>query len=387
MPASLNAMNEQSSRCTAWHARQSFTRGFFMQINKIVVAAFCASALAGCSTTASFTSGMEEPVKAITNAAALADEAEQNVLKAVAAGLAPTSLALDDLVCRPVGPGPGSVRSQLQAFGDALDTVRKVGEKPDDTSYAGYIRKFRENAAAGQPPADPAAEQADASKKELERLVRCKALFKADTASGTQLRPLDGEGALPLFFTRLLGFDQLMKVFLGQAEALSREAAVRRTIQILLPGLKESATQLKTVPTPTYGPMMRYVSGSAPEAEGMNGTVLGATVNVRRWYVSHQARTQWDYLSRCRAAADKTCFGDPAVQAAANGFAASVYLYRSLAKVDSVKVQATVDAAVVAAEKSLEVKGAAAWIDGLIGIADALSALDEAYGKYDKSRD
>lgn len=353
----------------------------------IAVAVIGAAALAGCGTTASFTRGMEEPVKAIANAAALADEAEQNVLKAVAAGLAPPSLALDELVCKPVGPGPGDVRSQLQAFGDALDTVRKVGEKPDDTSYAGYIRKFRENAAAGQPPADPAAEQAEARKKEFERLVRCKALFKADTDTGTQLRPLDGEGALPMFFTRLLGFDQLVKTMLGQAEALSREAAVKRTIQMLLPALKDAATQLKMVPTSTYGPLVRYGAGSAPEAEGMNGTVLGATVNVRRWYVAQQARAQWDYLSRCRAAVDKTCFGDPAVQATANGFAASVYSYRSLAKVNSVKVQASVDAAVIAAEKSLEVKGAAAWIDGLIGIADALSALDDAYGKYDKSKD
>ena len=353
----------------------------------IAVAVIGAAALAGCGTTASFTRGMEEPVKAIANAAALADEAEQNVLKAVATGLAPSSLTLGDLVCKPLGLGPGDVRTQLRAFGDVLDTVRKVGEKPDDTSYAGYIRKFRENAAAGQPPADPAAEQAEARKKELERLSRCNALFKADTATGTQLRPLDGEGALPMFFTRLLGFDQLVKAILGQAEALSREAAVKRTIQMLLPGLKEAATQLKTVPTPTYGPLVRYAASSVPEAEGMNGTVLGATVNVRRWYVAQQARTQWEYLSRCRAAADKACFGDPDVQAAANGFAASVYSYRSLAKVDSAKVQATVDAAVVAAEKSLEVKGAAGWIDGLIGIADALSALDDAYGKYDKSKD
>lgn len=354
---------------------------------KIAVAVIGATALAGCGTSASFTRAMGEPVKAIANAAALADDAEQNVLKAIAAGLAPPPFALDDLVCRPGGPGPGNVRSQLQAFGDALDTVRKVGEKPDETSYSGYIRKFRENAAAGQQPTDPAAEQAEARKKESERLARCKALFSADTAAGTQLRPLDGEGALPIFFTRLLGLDQLVKAFLGQAEALSREAAVKRTIQVLLPGLKEAATQLKTVPTTTYGPLVRYAAGSAPEAESMNGTVLGATVNVRRWYVAQQARTQWDYLSRCRAVADKTCFGDPAVQAAANGFASSVYSYRSLAKVDSVKVQTSVDAAVVAAERSLEVKGAAAWIDGLIGIADALSALDDAYGKYDKSKD
>lgn len=356
-----------------------------MKINKTGVAVFFVASLAGCSTTASFTSGMEEPVKAMANAAALADEAEQNVLKAVAAGLTPPSMALEDLVCKAVGPGPGGVRSQLEAFSDALDIVRKVGEKPDDTSYAGYIRKFRENAAAGHPPADPTDEQADARRREIERFVRCKALFKADTATGTQLRPQDGEGA-PMLFTRLLGSDQLMKTFLGQVEALSREAAVKRTIEMLLPGLKESAMQLNMVPTPTYGPLMRYVPGSAPEAESMNGTVLGATVNVRRWYVSQQARTQWDYLSSCRAAADKTCFGDPDVQAAANGFAASVYSYRSLAKIDSVKVQATVDAAVVAAERSLKDKSAAAWIDGLIGLADALSALDDAYGKYDKSK-
>lgn len=353
----------------------------------IAVAVIGAGALAGCGTTASFTRGMEEPVKAIANAAALADEAEQNVLKAVAAGLAPTSMTLSELVCNPLGPGPGDVRTQLRAFGEVLDTVQKVGEKPDDTSYAGYIRKFRQNAAAGQPSADPAAEQAEARKKELERILRCNSLFKADTDTGTKLRPLDGEGALPLFFTRLLGLDPLFKALFGQAEALSREAAVRRTIQMLLPGLKEAATQLKTVPTPTYGPLVRYATSSAPEAEGMNATVLGATVNVRRWYVAQQARTQWEYLSRCRAAADKACFGDPAVQAAANGFVASVYSYRSLALVDSAKVQATVDAAVVAAEKSLEGQGAAGWIDGLIGIADALSALDDAYGKYDKSRD
>lgn len=353
----------------------------------IAVAVLGSAALAGCGTTSSFTRGMEEPVKAIANAATLANEAEQNVLKAVATGLASSSLTLDDLVCKLASPGAVEVHGQLQAFGDALDTVRKVGEKPDDTSYAGYVRKFRESAAAGQPPTNPDAEQTEALKKEAERIARCKELFKADTAAGTQLMAPEGEAALPMIITRLLGFDQLVKALLGQAEALSREAAVKRTIQTLLPGLKKASAQLKMVPTPTYGPLVRYTAGSAPKAEGMNGTVLGATVNIRRWYIAQQARTQWEYLSRCRAAADKSCFGDPAIQAAANGFAASVHSYRSLAKVDAVKVQAMVDDAVAAAESSLEIQGAAAWIDGLIGIADALSALDDAYGKYDKSKD
>ncbi|PTT88405.1 hypothetical protein DBR42_09825 [Pelomonas sp. HMWF004] len=353
----------------------------------LAVAIIGVGGLAGCGSTVSFTRGMEEPVKGIANAAALADEAEQNVLKAIASGLATTSLSLGELVCRSDGPGPGDVRSHLQAFGDALDTVRKVGEKPDDTSYVGYIRKFRENQAAGQPPANPATEQEDARKKEFERRTRCEALFKADTAGSTRLASLDGNAALPVFFTRLLGIDQLLKAILGQAETLSREAAVKRTIQVLLPDLRKAAVELKAVPTPTYGPLVRYLPGSAPDAENMNGTVLGATLNVRRWYVAKQASAQWAYLDACRRAVDKKCFGEPAVQAAANGFAASVYSYRSLAKLDSVKVHATVDAAVVAAEKSLDVKGPAAWIDGLIGIADALSTLDDAYGKYDKSKD
>lgn len=342
--------------------------------------------LAGCGTSASFTRGMEEPVKAISTSAQLAHEAELSVLRSMAVGLTSNVRALDDLVCKPIGAGPGAVRTQLQAFSEALETVQKVGEKPDDTSYAGYIRKFRENAAAGQPASDEATEQTEARKREAERLARCTALFRSDTSPGTQLRQMDGEGVLPMFATRFLGFDLLVKAFLSEAEALSREAAVKRTIRTLLPGLRQAATQLRAVPTATYGPLVRYAAGSAPEAETMNETVLGATVNVRRWYVAQQVITQWNYLVRCRGGADKTCFGDPAVQAAANGFAASVYAYRSLAKVDSVKVHADVDAAVAAAEKSLEGKGVVAWIDGLIGVADALATLDDAYGKYDDSK-
>ncbi len=343
------------------------------------------TAVTGCGTTASFTRSMEEPVKALSNVVALADEAEQNVLKATATGLAPTSLTPGEIACRPVGGGPGEVSDQLKSFGDALDIVRKIGEKPADTSYAGYIRKFRENAAAGQPSTKP-----DIEKRESERFDRCKALFLSDINAGTQLSPLkpkrDGEMS-PSIVVQLLGVNQLAKAFLGQAETISREAAVRRAIEKLLPDLRVAAAQLKAEPSPEYGPLVQYGSGSSVEATVMNASVLGATVNVRRWYVAQQVKSTWDYLARCRAATDRACFGDPAVQAAADRFASTVYAYRSLAKVDPVKVLASVDSAVITANDSLNFKEPEAWIDGLIGIADALSSLNDAYGKFDKSKD
>lgn len=356
--------------------------------------------LAGCGSTANFTKGMEEPVKALNSAATLAQDAERDVLKSIATGISPRlwdekEVAEKDelpfMVCRAAGSGPQDVRGDLQIFADGLETVKEVGAKPDDTSYAGYVHKLRQNAAAGKDTNDPDPKEVarKLKAKEDERLGRCLALFPVDVANTTRLVKPGGAGATPMLIARLLGADQLIKQILATGEALTREAAVRSTIAQLKKEFGDAAKRLKVTPPNNYGPYVNYAAGTAPLAESYNATVLGAAINIRRWYVAQQAAQQWQYLQTCRDAGRKgarACFGDPAVQAAANGFADAVYNYRRLAEVQPAKVHAAVDEAVKVASENQASKGIAQLIDGLIGIADSLKELDDAVDTYHDSR-
>lgn len=345
--------------------------------------------LAGCGATANFTKGMEAPVKALNSAATVAQESERDVLKALATGLMPPYSPFDQakfLACGAAGRGPEGVRADLQAFADGLEAVKEVGAKPDDTSYSGYLHKLRQNAAAGIDTSTEAKASDALQAKELKRRQQCFALWDADAALKTGLQRPQGDGAPPQFIARLLGLDQLFKQVLAKAEAASREAAVRRTIEALTKDLEKAATTLKAPPGGSYGPYVHYDPASAPLAHGYNATALGASVNIRRWYVAQQVRYQYEFLKACRTAATKECFGDPAVQNAANGFADAVYAYRRLAQVDPDTILKAVDSAVAASKKSLEGQGVAGWIDGLIVVADSLKDLDSSIDTYQDSR-
>ena len=345
--------------------------------------------LAGCGSTANFTKGMEGPVKALNSAATVAQESERDVLKSLATGLMVPFEPFNEakfLACGVAGNGPDSVRADLQAFADGLEAVKEVGAKPDDTSYAGYLHKLRQNAAAGINTTTEATASDALEEKEMKRRRECFALWDADVAVKTALQRPQGDGAPPQFIARLLGLDQLFKQVLAKAEEASREAAVRRTIEALTKDLEKAATTLKAPPGGSYGPYVHYDPTSAPLAHGYNATALGASVNIRRWYVAQQVRYQYEFLKACRTAATKQCFGDPAVQTAANGFADAVYAYRRLAQVDPAKIHKAVDSAVTASKNSLKVQGIAGWIDGLIGVADSLKDLDSSIETYQDSR-
>lgn len=366
----------------------------------LAAAAVAVMTLAGCGSTAKFTKGMEEPVKALNSAATLAQDAERDVLKSIATGISPRlydpKLVSDReelffMVCRAAGTGPEDVRADLQIFADGLETVKEVGAKPDDTSYAGYVHKLRQNAAAGEATNDPDPKKVAAKLKEKEdkRNARCLELFAGDVSNTTRLEKPATAGATPMLIARLLGADQLIKQGLATAEALTREAAVRRTIAQLAKEFGSAAERLKASPPSNYGPYVQYAAGTAPLAESYNTTVLGAAINIRRWYVAQQAAQQWQYLKTCRDAGRtgaRACFGDPAVQAAANGFADAVYNYRRLAEVQPAKIQAAVASAVATATDNPASKGIAQLIDGLIGIADSLKELDDAVDTYHDSR-
>lgn len=354
-----------------------------------IAAALAAIAVAGCKTTENFTKGMETPVKALNSAVTVAQESERDVLKSLATGLMAPYKPFDEakfLACGAAGSGPEGARADLQAFADGLEAVKEVGAKPDDTSYAGYLHKLRQNAAAGIDTTTEATASDALQEKELKRRRQCFALWDADVAMKTGLQRPQGDGAPPQFIARLLGLDQLFKQVLATAEAASREAAVRRTIEALNKDLEKAAKTLKAPPGGSYGPYVQYDPTTAPLAHGYNATALGASVNIRRWYVAQQVRYQYEFLKPCRNAATKECFGDPAVQTAANGFADAVYTYRRLAQVEPDKIHKAVDSAVAASKKSLEGQGVAGWIDGLIGVADSLKDLDSAVDTYQDSR-
>lgn len=331
---------------------------------------------------------MEEPVKASAKAAAIADAAEQDVLRAYSVGMvADKVLNFSEVVCK-AWDGPSATQANLSVFSDVLDTVQKVAEKPSDTSYSGYIKKFRENA-ANAAPKDIKAEQDEADKKAKASQLRCAGLYEADVAAGTTLASSEAppNAAMPLFFTRILGLDQLVKAILSQAEAAQREAAVRKTIEYVLPQLEAASKDLRAEPTAAFGPRVRYKPGEANEATQMNTTALGATITIRRWFLAQQIQEQWRYLRACQERKGQGCLGDPAVQSAMNSLVLNVRAYRSLAKADSTRVLTALDAAIEASHASLQPsKSPSSWIDALVTIGDAVSSLSDAWDKYEKSK-
>lgn len=352
--------------------------------------------LSACGTAANFTRGMEEPVAVLKKASGIAEEAEADILKSYAIGILNEPVvspgeAADALksvvVCRP-WMGPSTVVKNLTVFTDSVDTVKKVGEAPADTSYRGYIRKFRENAAAAA-PVDAVKEQADADTKAEKAAASCASLFLTDAADGSTLRSFTapGQGALPVLIGKILALDGLIKGVLAQAEAAQREAAVRRTVEYLIPQLSAASDALKSPVSPSFGPVVNYGPGAASAAVDMNKSVLGATITIRRWHVAKQLKEQWAYLKPCRDTKPFACLADPLQQQVVTSFATNVRVYRSLSAVDPRTVEKSLQASIEAAKGSLKSGGIAGVIDALIGFSDSVKGLSDAYDAYDKSKD
>lgn len=343
--------------------------------------------LAACSTTSDFSRGMGEPLKVLNQAAAIADGAESDVLRAHALGMSGTQSPLSDSVCVKWA-GPSVTQSGLALFADAYETVGKVAEKPTDTSYAGYIQKFRENTENGA-ELDVKTEQEKARQKAIAKMDRCKLLFLADIGPGVSLAPLPTRAAaLPEIFGTVLALDKLIKAGLALMEAAQREAAVRATISGLIPQMREAQQSLSAPVTAAFGPVVRFPDVTAQPVLAMNSSAVGATITIRRWFVAQQIVGQWAYLQPCRERKRANCLGEPEVNRVVNKLVENVARYRALSRIDSTKVLSSVDAAINAAEASLQTgKNPANLIDALVGLADAVSTISDAYVAYDATKD
>lgn len=357
---------------------------------KLVPLLLAAVLASSCGTAGNFTRGMEEPVAVLKKAAAIAEDADNDILRSYAIGLLEDGFVGSpdaEVICKPWA-GPATAKKDLGVFTDSVETAKKVGEAPSDTTYSGYVRKFRENAAAAKPK-NYEAEQAEAAKKAAAALTQCKKLFAADTAGGVTLKsvPAGPQSATPALIGRILGLDALIKGALAQAEAAQRAVAVRKTVEYLIPQMEKAQTELALDAGTSFGPMVIYPAGTNADVLAMNRTVLGATVTLRRWHVARHIQEQWKYLEECRNKKGAGCMGDPLKRMAAESFATNVKAYRGLSAVEPAKVATSLQAAITAARDSLKTDGITGVIDALVSFGDAVESLGEAYGKYDKSKD
>ena len=356
---------------------------------KIVITVLGCLFVSACSTTTDFTRALDDPVKTSTQAATLADAADKDVLKATAVGWVDGKLPeMPELVCKPWA-GPSAASNDLAVFGDALDTVKRVGEKPDDTSYAGYLRQFREN--ADNLVAAKAFEQIQqvARGKSVAAQNRCLALFNADVSARPPLKskPAPKGAALPAIFGIVVALDGLVKTVLAQAENIQRQAAVRATIQNLIPQMSAAKKELAGAPTAAFGPLVQFPQSASPEALAMNESVLGAAITVHRWFVAQTIDAEWMELKACRDARGVACFGQRSIQATIDDLASNVDLYRSLARIDADKILKDLGSAIDGAQKSLDSRNPASWLDALVALSDALTSISDANATFKKAKE
>jgi hypothetical protein len=351
------------------------------------VAALTMPLALGACVSAEFTKGMAEPVQTLKQSARVTGGADGDVLKAYAAGMVSDAVipSLPDLVCIP-SAGPAVVSKNLGVFADSLDVVKQVGEKPSDTSYAGYIKKMRENAANAASAGAGNNDEAAAQLKLVKQWTRCMALLAADDSQDSLQRMPKASGALPAGIGKTLALDAVLKVLLGQIESAQREAAVQDTIKALIPVLESAREELKQAPSASFGPFVKYPDdqASAPAFE-MNKTIVGAAVNIRRWLLAKQIASQWTALATCRTA--MSCLKDPATHRVLDDFTTNVVQYRALARVDAAKIVSSLDTAIAAARSSFEAgKKIENWIDSLIAVSDAVTDLSDVYGKFEEAK-
>lgn len=345
-------------------------------------------ALVGCTSSVQFNRVMEKPAAAAKGAAEVARGADQDLIRALALGVYKADGAADFpiVLCWP-RKGPDVAGANLMTFADALQTVNKVAEKPQDTSYAAYIRRFGELEKAGN--RDVKAERAAALKEIQAARERCELLAVQD-AQGRLVDVSDVGVALtvPPIVGQILALDQLIKALVAQTEKAARAAVVREVIRNLLPQLREAVGELAKEPGPTFGPRVVYPTGTSKDAETMNRTVLGATITIRRWFVGTQARAQWAALEGCRKGAPSTgCLGRHSEVALADSLVGNAYAYRALAQNDSQKLLDQLSKATDGAEAATKEGSLADMIDALIGIGDALSGISDKYEAYRKTRE
>ncbi len=349
----------------------------------------CAATLSACSTTSDFSRALEEPVKVTNAAAAVVTDSSTDIMEISAFGLR-TDAVVDpgEIACIPT-PGPASAGDDLSVFGDSLDAVQKVGAAPKDTSYAGYIRQFRQNRDAMKPPASLDARNKERDDKLTEAQTRCTTLFAADISARTALaHKTVVKGAVLPFIGIVMAWNEVIKDGLAAAEQAQREAAVRETVKRAIPDMKLARDHLfgpiAPEAAPAFGPIVQYPDGASALVSDPNKTVLGAVINVRRWYVAQIVKSDWDRLQSCRTAQDFACLGDPAARAVASDFSANGLAYRKLAGIDVAKIKVALDSAITGAEQSVDKGSFSNLLDALATIGDSVSTISDAVGKAKK---
>ncbi|WP_223524003.1 hypothetical protein [Pseudomonas sp. BF-RE-24] len=343
------------------------------------IIASCVS-IAACGSAGKFSRALDEPVKMANGASAIAALAERDRIKAIALGNPKANLA--DLVCNR-SSGPLTVESNLGVFGDALDTIQKVAEKPDDTSYAGYLRSFRKNAENINSEPEPIEIiRKKMREKQVKLYQRCIGQFNQDMAANNLYVPAIKGGSSAAVAT-FLSLDKLVKLTLKYIEEAQREKAVRSTITEILPQLREAYQQLSIKEDQAFGLRVQY-----QPSDNVDHTSLGEVVNIHRWYVAKEISGIWQELNGCRVSVQLSCLNKAEIRTGVNYFAESVINYRSLASVDSGKVLAALDESIKKIEEADQGKASLAEVvDGLVALADAMSGLDGAYKEYDKTKD
>ena len=360
---------------------------------KTVACVGVAVMLAACGTTESgFSRALEKPVKFTQAARIIAAQAEDDGIKAKLLGLAGprlrTTAALASDTCASQ-PAIQSTDAALAAFGDALDVLRQVGEKPSDVSYTGYVAQFRKNAgnistasAAGNPAAADAARR-EAAIAEAKARQRCTDLFLSDLAATLVPPPDTPRDADNKSLGTLLAFDAALKNALSIAERVQREAAVRATAVALLADLKAAHSELANTDLSRFGPHVSYAADAHASAIKMNQTRLGAAVSMHRWFVARQLRESAAALEKCTSA----CLASADQRATLDHAVAAMREYRALAALDT-------DAALASLDSGLKHAGDATagkvkmsdLLDGLLTMADAISGLDQSVKDYQDAR-
>jgi hypothetical protein len=362
---------------------------------RTALALTAAMALSACGTAGmNFSAALEKPVESAGKAKAIAQLAERDFLRArylgMVSGTAPAAGAFDavDPVCVPAR-GPANATDGLGVFPAVLETVMEVGEKPADTSFAAYSKAFRNNAdniaAASEDPAvREAREQKKIADERLRLQRRCRDLYAADQAAPMSLhshaQPGMAAGPLALF----VGGVSLLKEIMGIAERLQREQAVRTTIKASIPALDKAVAALGGPANAAYGPRVDYPPTAAQFAE--NGTVLGATINIRRWMLAKQIEAIAGGLASCRASevALRACLADSGKRRDADDAVEFSMQYRALAAVDTTKVLDGLRKGVDDARKSNALSFSDA-IEGLVDLSDTLDGLSKSYGDFQQA--
>ena len=348
-----------------------------------------AALLSGCATEANFTKALEQPVKAANAAQLVLVQAELDMEKARVMGWLVVRPAkreeLATMVCERIDT-IANTKQSLGAFGEALDLIKDVGEKPADISYSGYLQQYRKNkeslaAARAMEDETLATEQATQAAKALkEARARCIALYLSDINPENKLvGKSSGES-----YKAVTALSTLIKALVGLGESVQRDKAVRDTAVALIPGLARAQSQLAAAPDKS-GPRVQYSRGTGDViAYNMADTRLGAAVSVRRWFVARQIGQALKRVQECQEA----CLGDPLARMTLDNLVTDIAAYRSLSQIDTGKTLTALKSGVDNAQIASTSPGNWAQIlDGLLQAADAMDGLKTNYKDYKTSRE